>query len=85
MILINGLENVTVHNYVSDRDNNEASLFTLFLSINSLMKIPDADEDFMNEIYDKVNELPGLTEKTRENFDNRRKQLEDKSSSPYYL
>ncbi|KAA6361798.1 MAG: hypothetical protein EZS28_042675, partial [Streblomastix strix] len=85
MVLINGLENLTVHNYVSDRDNNEASLFTLFLSINSLSKIPDADEDFMNEIYDKISELPGLTEKARENFDNKREQLEDKSSSPFYL
>ncbi|KAA6368979.1 MAG: hypothetical protein EZS28_035494, partial [Streblomastix strix] len=85
IILINGLENVIVHNYVSDKDNNEASLFTLFLSINSLRKIPEVDENLMNDIYDSVRELPGLTVKARENFDNKRKQLQNKSSSPYYL
>ncbi|KAA6368923.1 MAG: hypothetical protein EZS28_035550, partial [Streblomastix strix] len=85
VILINGLENVIVHNYVSNKDNNEASLFMLFLSINSLRKIPEVDEAFMNEIYDSVRELPGLTVKARENFDNKREQLQNKSSSPYYL
>ncbi|KAA6376082.1 MAG: hypothetical protein EZS28_028391, partial [Streblomastix strix] len=84
-ILINGLENVIVHNYKSDRDNNQASLFTLFLSINSLRKIPEVDEAVMNEIFDSVRELPGLTVKTRENFDSKRKQLQSKSSSPYQL
>jgi hypothetical protein len=57
----------------------------LFLSINSLRKIADADEDFMNAIYDTVSELPGLTDKARENFNNKRELLYDKSSSPYYL
>ncbi|KAA6363343.1 MAG: hypothetical protein EZS28_041130, partial [Streblomastix strix] len=76
VILINGLENVIVHNYISDKDNNEASLFTLFLSINSLRKIPEVDEAFMNEIYDSIRELPGLTVKARENFDIKRKQLQ---------
>ncbi|KAA6367716.1 MAG: hypothetical protein EZS28_036757, partial [Streblomastix strix] len=85
VILINGLDNVIVHNYVSNKDNNEASLFTLFLSINSLRKIPEVDEAFMNEIYDSVRELPGLTVKARENFNSRRQQLQNKSSSPYYL
>ncbi|KAA6368134.1 MAG: hypothetical protein EZS28_036339, partial [Streblomastix strix] len=85
IILINGLDNVIVHNYVSDKDNNEASLFTLFLSINSLRKIPEVDEDLMNEIYDSVSQLPGLTVKARENFDSKRKQLQNKASSPYYL
>jgi hypothetical protein len=69
MILMDGLGNVTVHNYTVNKENHEASLFTLFLSINSLRKIPDADEDFMGEIYDKASELPGLTSKARENFD----------------
>ncbi|KAA6396977.1 MAG: hypothetical protein EZS28_007494 [Streblomastix strix] len=85
VILINGLENVIVHNYISDKDNNEASLFTLFLSINSLRKIPEVDEAIMNEIYDSVRELPSLTVKARENFDSKRKQFQNKSSSPYYL
>ncbi|KAA6376507.1 MAG: hypothetical protein EZS28_027966 [Streblomastix strix] len=61
VILLNGLENIIVHNYVSDKDNNEASLFTLFLSINSLRKIPEVDEDFMNEIYDSVSQLPEIS------------------------
>ncbi|KAA6354571.1 MAG: hypothetical protein EZS28_049902 [Streblomastix strix] len=65
IILINGLDNVIVHNYVSDKDNNEASLFTLFLSINSLRKIPEVDDDLMNEIYDSVSQL---TVYYKENF-----------------
>ncbi|KAA6382034.1 MAG: hypothetical protein EZS28_022437 [Streblomastix strix] len=85
VILINGLENLIIHNYVSEKDNNEASLFTLFLFINQLRKIPEVDEGFMNEIYDTVSELPGLTAKARENFDSKRKQLQYKLSSPYYL
>ncbi|KAA6383666.1 MAG: hypothetical protein EZS28_020806, partial [Streblomastix strix] len=85
IILINGLENVIVHNYISNKDNNEASLFTLFLYINSLRKIPQLDEAFMNEIYDSERDLPGLTVKAGENLDSKREQLQNKSSSPYYL
>ncbi|KAA6383295.1 MAG: hypothetical protein EZS28_021177, partial [Streblomastix strix] len=66
VILINVLENIIVHNYVSDEDNNEASLFTLFLSINSLRKIPEVDEDLMNEIYDSIRELPAIFEETQQ-------------------
>ncbi|KAA6403233.1 MAG: hypothetical protein EZS28_001248 [Streblomastix strix] len=85
VILINGLENAIVHNYISDKDNNEASLFTQFQSIDSLRQIPQEDKAIMNEIYGSVRELPGLTVKAGENFDCKRKQLQNKSFSPYYL
>ncbi|KAA6394935.1 MAG: hypothetical protein EZS28_009541, partial [Streblomastix strix] len=84
-ILINGLEYVLVHNFVAVKESNEASLFTLFLSINSLRKIPQANQEYIDELYDKVRDIAVFTEKARSNFDSKRIQLNDRESSPFYL
>ncbi|KAA6367828.1 MAG: hypothetical protein EZS28_036645, partial [Streblomastix strix] len=83
-ILINGLNNLVVHNYAK-RSANKSTLFALFTSINGLKGITGVDDEYMDMIYDKVKLIPGLTEKARPNFNSTRYKLCDKSFSPHYL
>ncbi|KAA6358099.1 MAG: hypothetical protein EZS28_046374 [Streblomastix strix] len=47
--------------------------------------IPDVDDEWIDEMYNKISIIRGLTYKARSNFDRSRITLSDKSCTPHYI
>ncbi|KAA6397653.1 MAG: hypothetical protein EZS28_006823 [Streblomastix strix] len=67
-ILLNGLNNLIIHNYAA-KSEKETTLFKLFSSVNGMKAIADVDDEWIDEIYNKISLIRGLTYKARSNFD----------------
>ncbi|KAA6376472.1 MAG: hypothetical protein EZS28_028002 [Streblomastix strix] len=73
-ILISGLNNLIIHNYAA-KSEKETTLFKLFSSVNGKKAIADVDLQWINEAYNKISQIHGLTIKARSNFDRTRVRL----------
>ncbi|KAA6380598.1 MAG: hypothetical protein EZS28_023875 [Streblomastix strix] len=83
-ILINGLNNLIIHNYAA-KSEKETTLFKLFSSVNGMKAIADVDLQWINEVYNKISQIQGLTLKARSNFDRTRIRLAERSCTPHYI
>ncbi|KAA6363853.1 MAG: hypothetical protein EZS28_040621, partial [Streblomastix strix] len=83
-ILINGLNNLIIHNYAA-KSEKETTLFKLFSSINDMNAIADVDLQWLDEVYNKISQIQGLTIKARSNFDRTRIKLAERSCTPHYI
>ncbi|KAA6384392.1 MAG: hypothetical protein EZS28_020080 [Streblomastix strix] len=83
-ILINGLNNLIIHNYAA-KSEKETTLFKLFSSIKFMKAIADVDVQWINEAYNKISQIHGLTIKARSNFDRTRIKLAERSCTPHYI
>ncbi|KAA6384943.1 MAG: hypothetical protein EZS28_019531 [Streblomastix strix] len=83
-ILINGLNNLIIHNY-ADKSEKETTLFKLFSSVNGMKAISDVDQQWINEAYNKISQIQGLTIKARSNFDRTHVRLAERSCTPHYI
>ncbi|KAA6384454.1 MAG: hypothetical protein EZS28_020019 [Streblomastix strix] len=83
-ILINGLNNLIIHNYAA-KSEKETTLFKLFSSVNGMKAIADVDLQWINEAYNKISQIQGLTIKARSNFDRTRVRLAERSCTPHYI
>ncbi|KAA6401426.1 MAG: hypothetical protein EZS28_003045 [Streblomastix strix] len=63
----------------------ETTLFKLFSSVNGMKAIADVDLQWINEAYNKISQIQGLTIKARSNFDRTRIRLAERSCTPHYL
>ncbi|KAA6399857.1 MAG: hypothetical protein EZS28_004612 [Streblomastix strix] len=63
----------------------ETTLFKLFSSVNGMKAIADVDLQSINEAYNKISQIQGLTIKARSNFDRTRIKLAERSFTPHYI
>ncbi|KAA6355699.1 MAG: hypothetical protein EZS28_048774, partial [Streblomastix strix] len=83
-ILINDFNNLIIHNYAA-KSEKETTLFKLFSSINGMKAIAEVDQQWINEVYNKISQIHGLTIKARSNFDRTRIKLAERSCTPHYI
>lgn len=78
--IIEGFDNIEIHNDGGNmKIEKEATLFSLFQSINSLPK------KFINEAYEILYECCDLTANAKRNFENARVKYAHLSTSPFIL
>ncbi|KAA6392239.1 MAG: hypothetical protein EZS28_012231 [Streblomastix strix] len=63
----------------------ETTLFKLFSSVNVMKAIGDVDLQWINEAYNKISQIQGLTIQARSNFDRTRIRLAERSCTPHYI
>ncbi|KAA6388956.1 MAG: hypothetical protein EZS28_015519 [Streblomastix strix] len=83
-ILINGLNNLIIHNYAA-KSEKETTLFKLFSSVNGMKAIADVDLKSVNEAYNKISQIQGLTLIARSIFDRIRIRLSERSCTPHCI
>ncbi|KAA6391422.1 MAG: hypothetical protein EZS28_013047 [Streblomastix strix] len=83
-VLINGFNNLIIHNYAS-KFEKESTTFKIFSSVNGMKAIADVNLQWINETYNKISLIQGLTIKARSHFDRTRIRLAERSCTPPYI
>ncbi|KAA6357805.1 MAG: hypothetical protein EZS28_046668, partial [Streblomastix strix] len=84
ILLCNGLKGLEIHNDAQEL-KKEITFLVLFKSVNSLIKIDGIDEEFINDVYQRIKTMNNLTDSAKQHFDSQRERYKNEMTNPYIL
>ncbi|KAA6368808.1 MAG: hypothetical protein EZS28_035665 [Streblomastix strix] len=84
VLLCNGLKGLEIHNDAQEL-KKEITFLVLFKSVNSLIKIDGIDEEFINDVYQRIKSMNNLTDSAKQHFDTQRERNKNEMTNPYIL
>ncbi|KAA6354250.1 MAG: hypothetical protein EZS28_050223, partial [Streblomastix strix] len=84
VLLCNGLKGLEIHNDAQEL-KKEITFLVLFKAVNSLIKIDGIDEQFINDVYQRIRTMNNLTESAKQHFDSQRERYKNEMTNPYIL
>ncbi|KAA6401678.1 MAG: hypothetical protein EZS28_002794 [Streblomastix strix] len=84
ILFCNGLNGLEIHNDAQEL-KKEITFLALFKPINSLIKIDDINEDFINDIYQRIRTMNNLTDSAKQHFDSQRERYKNEMTNPCTL
>ncbi|KAA6352760.1 MAG: hypothetical protein EZS28_051713, partial [Streblomastix strix] len=71
ILLCNGLKGLEIHNDAQEL-KKEITFLVLFKAVNSLIKIDGIDEEFINDVYQRIRTMNNLIDSAKQHFDTQR-------------
>ncbi|KAA6378721.1 MAG: hypothetical protein EZS28_025753, partial [Streblomastix strix] len=84
ILLCYGLKGLEIHNDAQEL-KKEITFLILFKSVNSLIKIDGIDEEFINDVYQRIKTMNNLTDSAKQHFDSQRERYKNEMTNPYIL
>ncbi|KAA6394446.1 MAG: hypothetical protein EZS28_010033 [Streblomastix strix] len=84
ILLCNGLKGLEIHNDTQEL-KKEITFLVLFKAVNSLIKIDGIDEEFINDVYQRIRTMNNLIDSAKQHLDSQRERYKNEMTNPYIL
>ncbi|KAA6390327.1 MAG: hypothetical protein EZS28_014144 [Streblomastix strix] len=84
ILLCNVLKGLQIHNEAQEL-KKEITFLVLFKAVNSLIKIDDIEEEFINDVYQRIRTMNNLTDSAKKHFDTQRERYKNEMTNPFIL
>ncbi|KAA6387963.1 MAG: hypothetical protein EZS28_016509, partial [Streblomastix strix] len=84
ILLCNGLKGIEIHNDAQEL-KKEITFQVFFKAVNNWIKIDGIDEEFINDVYQRIKTMNNLTDSAKQHFDTQRERYKNEMTNPYIL